>query len=72
MNFFKNLGNTFLKIIWRLMLTAVVCMLALDLSALIFLAIKNTTGYCSSLMNEVINTSTESTKEALKLWADDN
>ena len=72
MNFFKNLGNALLKILWRLMLIVVVCILALNFSALIFLTIKNTTGYCNPFMDKIINNSIESTKEALILWANDN
>lgn len=56
------------------MRTAVACMLAFDFFALVFMAIKNTTGYCSPLMNKVINISiklAKGTKEAA-LWLYDN
>ena len=74
MKFFKTLGNMFLKIIWHLMRTAVACMLAFDFFALVFMAIKNTTGYCSPLMNKVINISIKSAKETKEaaLWGYDN
>ncbi len=74
MNFFRNLGNMFLKIIWHLMRTAVACMLAFDFFALVFMAIKNTTGYCSPLMNKVINISIKSAKRTKEeaLWLYDN
>lgn len=52
----------------------VLCMIVLDFSVLIFVAIKNTTDYCNSLMDKVINISIKSakrTKEAA-LWAYDN
>ncbi len=74
MNFFRNLGNTFLKIIWRLMITAVVCILVLNFSALIFISIRNTTGYCNSLMDKVISISIKSGKQTKEtaLWGYDN
>ena len=56
------------------MRTVIACMLAFDFFALVFIAIKNTTGYCNPLMNKVINISiklAKGTKEAA-LWGYDN
>ena len=74
MKFFKTLGNAFLKIIWHLMKAAVVCMVAFDFFALVFMAIKNTTGYCNPLMDKVINISIKSAKRTKEeaLWLYDN
>lgn len=56
------------------MRTAVACMLAFDFFALVFMAIKNTTGYCNPLMDKVINISIKSAKETKEaaLWGYDN
>nr|DAQ08564.1 MAG TPA: hypothetical protein [Caudoviricetes sp.] len=64
----------FLKIIWHLMRTAIACMLAFDFFALVFIAIKNTTGYCNPLMDKVINISIKSAKRTKEeaLWLYDN
>ena len=74
MKVFKTLGNMFLKIVWNLMRTVIACMLAFDFFALVFMAIKNTTGYCNSLMDKVINTSIKLAKETKEaaLWGYDN
>ena len=74
MKVFKTLGNMFLKIIWHLMRTAIACMLAFDFFALVFIAIKNTTGYCNPLMDKVINISIKSAKRTKEeaLWLYDN
>ena len=56
------------------MRTAVACMLAFDFFALVFMAIKNTTGYCNPLMDKVINISIKSAKRTKEeaLWLYDN
>ena len=74
MKVFKTLGNMFLKIIWHLMRTAIACMLVFDFFALVFMAIKNTTGYCNPLMDKVINISIKSAKRTKEeaLWLYDN
>ena len=74
MKVFKTLGNMFLKIIWHLMRTVIACILAFDFFALVFIAIKNTTGYCSPLMDKVINISIKSAKRTKEeaLWLYDN
>ena len=74
MKVFKTLGNAFLKIIWHLMRTVIACMLAFDFFALVFIAIKNTTGYCNPLMDKVINISIKSAKRTKEeaLWLYDN
>lgn len=74
MKVFKTLGNMFLKIVWNLMRTVIACMLAFDFFALVFMAIKNTTGYCNPLMDKVINISIKSAKRTKEeaLWLYDN
>lgn len=74
MKVFKTLGNMFLKIVWNLMRTVIACMLAFDFFALVFIAIKNTTGYCNPLMDKVINISIKSAKRTKEeaLWLYDN
>ena len=74
MKFFKTLGNAFLKILWYLMRATVVCMFTFNFFALVFIAIKNTTGYCNPLMDKVINISIKSAKETKEaaLWGYDN
>ena len=74
MKVFKTLGNMFLKIVWNLMRTVVACMLAFDFFAFVFIAIKNTTGYCNPLMDKVINISIKSAKRTKEeaLWLYDN
>lgn len=76
MKSFKNHKNikmtTIIKWLFLgVLLLTLSVMLISDIVCLIFMIIKNTTGYCTPFMSETIKKVVEIDATALKMWAED-
>ncbi len=66
----KLIGNAILSLFWYLFIGSIIFMMVSYTLVLTFMAIKNTTGYCTPFMLAFIKFECDTTEEALKMWAD--